>query len=466
MTRHIPLLALGAAALLALAGRAHAQDLTERAFEARAEHVILISVDALRPDFYLDERWPAPMMQYMAREGSFAYLARGVTPTNTYPSHTTIVTGALPARHGIHHNRPFEPDGQTGAWKVEAERILVPTLWDAARAAGKTSAGISWPVSVGADIDWNIPEFWSVSGEENGLTGPAAHTAALRSAVTPGGMLEEIEAETLGPFPSYYWGRNRPRDAVVARMAGHIIERYRPNLFVIHLTQLDWHQHAYGREHDETRLAVSAVDRAIAELTEAAMRAGTLERTAFIVTGDHGFIDIDTQVAPNVWLVEAGLQEDRADRGDWRATFHPGGGSAFLMLRDPDDLEAVAEVRRILEDQPEGVRALYRIVEADELAARGADPASPLALATVPGVTVSGDTRGPAVRAGSGGSHGFFPEYPEIHTGFIAWGAGVAPGRRLPLIHLVDVAPFAAALLELPFVAPDGVLRPGLLRVP
>jgi len=466
MTRTVPLLPLVAAGLLSLVGHGHAQDLTQRTFEARAEHVILISVDALRPEFYLDERWPAPMMQYMAREGSFAYLARSVTPTNTYPSHTTLVTGALPARHGIHHNRPFEPGGPTGAWKVEVGRILVPTLWDAAREAGKTSAGISWPVSVGALMDWNIPEFWSVSGEENGLTGPAANTAALRTAVTPTGLLEEIEAETLGPFPNYYWGRNRPRDAVVARMAGHIIERYRPNLFVIHLTQLDWHQHAYGREHDETRLAVSAVDRAIAELTEAAMRAGTLERTAFIVTGDHGFIDIDTQLAPNVWLVDAGLQEDREDRGDWRATFHPGGGSAFLMLNDPGDLEAVDRVRSILEAQPEGVRGLYRILEKEELVARGADPSSPLAIATVPGVTVTGDTRGPALRAGSGGAHGFLPEYPEIHTGFIAWGAGVEPGRRLPLLHLVDVAPFAAALLELPFVAPDGVLRPGLLRAP
>ena len=64
---------------------------------------------------------------------------------------------------------------------------------------------------------------------------------------------------------------------------------------------------------------------------------------------------------------------------------------------------------------------------------------------------------------GSGGAHGYFPELDEIHTGFLAWGAGVASGRVVPLMGLVDVAPVIAALLDLDFEAPDGVLRPGIL---
>lgn len=432
-------------------------------FDRSAEHVILISVDGLRPEFYLDDRWPAPAMQRMAREGSFAEAVRGVTPTVTYPSHTTIVTGALPARHGILHNRPFEADGPSGRWKVESERIQVPALWDATEAAGLTSAGISWPVSVGSSITWNIPEFWSVSGQEGDLTGPPAHTAALRSQVTPTGLLEEIEAQSLGPFPDFYWGRNRSREDAVGAMAGHLIERHRPHLLLVHLTQTDWYQHAYGREHDEVRMAVASVDRAIARMVEAAGRAGTLERTAFIVTGDHGFFNVDTEVAPNVWLVEAGLHEDLPDRGEWRAAFHPAGGSAFLRLEDPDDEAAVQEVRTYLEGLPDGVRSLFRIVEPEELAERGADPGSPLALAAEPGVLLVGGTEGPAVRGGSGGAHGYFPDYPEIHTGLVVWGAGVASGQRVPVLGLQDVAPLAARLLDLPFEAPDGVLRPGLL---
>lgn len=431
-----------------------------------ADHVILISVDGLRPEFYLDRDWPAPMMQRMAHDGAHAVKVRGVTPTVTYPSHTTLVTGALPARHGITNNRPFEPGGATGLWFMESDSIRVPALWDAVHEVGNTSAGISWPVSAGAVIDYNIPEFWSVSGREGDLTGPAASTAALRARVTPQGLLEEIERESIGPFPNFYWGQNRSREDVVGAMAGHLIERYRPNLLVVHLNQMDYYQHANGREHPDVRVALGAVDRAIARMVEATERAGISDRTAFIVTGDHGFVNVDTRVAPNVWLVEAGLHEDRPDRGNWRAAFHAAGGSAFLRLRDPGDRDAVARVRQLLNDLPPGIRSLFRVVERDELDARGADPDSPLALAAAPGVSLIADTGGEALQPGSGGGHGYFPELDDVHTGFVAWGAGVAQGRVVPLMHLVDVAPVIAALLRLDFTAPDGVLRPGILAGP
>src|SRR5690606_880920 len=197
---------------------------------------------------------------------------------------------------------------------------------------------------------------------------------------TPPGLLEEIEAAALGRFPDFYWGRNRSREDAVGAMAGYLIERYRPNLLLVHLNQTDYHQHAFGREHPEVRLALAAVDRAIARMVEAAGRAGILERTAFVITGDHGFVDIDTRIQPNVWLVEAGLHGDRPDRGAWRAACHPAGGRASLRLGAPGDSATLDQVRRILADLPEGVRARFRVIEGAELAALGADPTSPLAL--------------------------------------------------------------------------------------
>lgn len=464
-TRVLALCALVAIAA-GRAGSLHAAQPDQPGTGARgraADHVVLISVDGFRPEFYLDERWPAPMLQRMAREGAHARAVRGVMPTVTYPSHTTLVTGAVPARHGILYNQPFEAGGQSGRWYVEHDSIRVPTLWDAVRAAGGTTAAISWPVTVGAPIDWNVPEFWSVRGREGELTGAAAHAAALRSRVTPPGLLEEIEAAALGRFPDFYWGRNRSREDAVGAMAGYLIERYRPNLLLVHLNQTDYHQHAFGREHPEVRLALAAVDRAIARMVEAAGRAGILERTAFVITGDHGFVDIDTRIQPNVWLVEAGLHGDRPDRGAWRAAFHPAGGSAFLRLRAPGDSATLDQLRRILADLPEGVRARFRVIEGAELAALGADPTSPLALVAAPGNAFGGELTGPAVHPASGGAHGYHPDVPQVHTGFVAWGAGVQGGSVIERMALTDVAPVVATLLALDFAAPDGTLRPGIL---
>ena len=40
----------------------------------------------------------------------------------------------------------------------DAKLIRVPALWDAVRARGGTTGAILWPVTAGADIDWNLPD--------------------------------------------------------------------------------------------------------------------------------------------------------------------------------------------------------------------------------------------------------------------------------------------------------------------
>ena len=126
-------------------------------FGQQAKHVIIISIDGFRPDFYREDKWATPTLHKMVKEGVSADGVRGVFPSVTYPSHTTIITGATPLKHGVYYNSPFEPNGSTGRWYWETNLIKVPTLWDAAGAAGLKTASVYWPVSVGAKIDYNIP---------------------------------------------------------------------------------------------------------------------------------------------------------------------------------------------------------------------------------------------------------------------------------------------------------------------
>lgn len=424
---------------------------------ARADHVILISVDGFRPEFYLDGRWPAPNLQEMAREGAHAEGVRGVFPTVTYPSHTTMITGALPARHGVHYNTPFEPEGQTGRWYWEEEAIRVPTLWDAVREAGGRTASFSWPVSVGAPVDRLVPEIWPL---EEG----ADPIEPMRRTEKPAGLVAEIEREATGRLTADNFTIDHlTRDDRAGAAAAYLFERYRPTLLTLHIIETDHFQHLEGREGPTVPRAVATADRAIGQIREAVERTGLLDRTAFVITGDHGFMDVHTGLAPNVWLVEAGLREEGRDRGDWRAAFHTSGGSAFLHLRNPDDVEALEAVRRVLAELPEPVGRLFELLDRDELDRLGAAPEAALALAAAPGIAFSGRATPPAILEGSGGTHGYHPALPRLRTGFVAWGAGVRSGAVVHRMGLVDVAPLVAALLELDFEAPDGVLYPGIL---
>ncbi|HEV2416853.1 MAG TPA: alkaline phosphatase family protein, partial [Terriglobia bacterium] len=129
-----------------------------------ARHVLVISVDGMRPDSYF--RPPAgaqiPNLLRLKGEGSFAEAVEGVYPTLTYPSHTTIVTGCLPAQHGIYTNLSSRVAGKNaGDWFWFAKSIRCTTLWDEARAHSITSGSVAWPVTAGAAIDWDVPEIWN-----------------------------------------------------------------------------------------------------------------------------------------------------------------------------------------------------------------------------------------------------------------------------------------------------------------
>jgi predicted AlkP superfamily pyrophosphatase or phosphodiesterase len=412
------------------------------------DHVVLISIDGFRPDFYMEAKWPAPNLKQMKKEGTHAVGVRGVFPSVTYPSHTTIITGAKPAKHGIYYNGVYDPAQKTEDWYWYTDQIKAKTLWHAVREAGLKSASFIWPVSVGAPIDYNIPEFWDVAEGHGGIE-------PIRRKEHPAGLLAELEKEVLGTLNKRTFNGNYlSQEDRTGEMAAYVLETYKPNLTTVHLIATDHFQHAEGREGAMVHKAIAAADRAIGKIMEAAHRAGISDRTTFIIVGDHGFVDIHSTLSPNVWLKEAGLLEDKKDRGNWKATFHTAGASAFLHLKDKNDKATEDKVRALLQAQPQNIREMFRIVEKEELAAIGADPNAVLALAPKPGISFSGAASGESLKPAKGGTHGFFPDFKQIETGFLAWGAGVRPGEQITEMGLEEVAGVVAKLLNLKMDVP------------
>ena len=93
-----------------------ASGLVARAAERPPGHVLLISLDALRPEFYQSEAYAAPTLKRLARTGAFARAAESVFPSVTYPSHAAMVTGERPLRHGVAFNMLFDPAAARERW--------------------------------------------------------------------------------------------------------------------------------------------------------------------------------------------------------------------------------------------------------------------------------------------------------------------------------------------------------------
>ena len=110
---------------------------------AQQPSVLYISIDGLKPEAVLNAEahgLKVPNLRKLLVDGVYSSGVHGVLPTITYPSHTTLLTGAAPARHGVYSNTTFDPFNKNDVgWYWYAEDIKVPTLFDAARAAPDTT---------------------------------------------------------------------------------------------------------------------------------------------------------------------------------------------------------------------------------------------------------------------------------------------------------------------------------------
>lgn len=66
-------------------------------------HVVIVTVDGLRPDAIAAA--PAPHLAAAMRAGASTLAARTVDPPETLPAHVSIATGLSPAQHGVSTNK-------------------------------------------------------------------------------------------------------------------------------------------------------------------------------------------------------------------------------------------------------------------------------------------------------------------------------------------------------------------------
>ena len=242
---------LSAALLVALAARNGALAATRPI--AAIRHVVIVSVDGLRPDLLLRGR--NPHMQALMRAGSFTFWARTVAEGYTLPSHVSMLTGVVPSRHGV-----------TWDSHIEDAYPRVPTLFELAKRAGYTTA--------------------LAAGKSKFIV------------LTKPGTIDWI----------FRGDEESEDDLDVARQASAMIRQHRPGLLFVHFGHFDRLGHATGWGSNPQMRALEQTDAALG-LVERALTAAELDgSTAIILTADHGGAallhppeDVRSQFIP--WIV-------------------------------------------------------------------------------------------------------------------------------------------------------------------
>ena len=379
----------------------------------------------------------------------------GIFPTLTYPSHTTLVTGVQPDRHGIYGNSPIEPlDKISGDLDSFAASIKADTLWDAARRGGLKVGLVSWPVSTGAG-DYNAPEILRAGNSS------LQNLALLKANARPAGLIDEIAAHNPKLFANV---TKDEQDDMRTGFAEYIIEYKRPELMFVHLFDFDHWQHEKGPFTPTAFAALEKLDADVGRMLAAAESAGTLTQTTVFIVTDHGFLPTKWQINPGVALVKAGLitlrEEATADGGtktvvkDWKIMPYITGASCALILKDPTDKETLRKARIAMEqlssesDDGRSRAAAPRmtILSSAQVRARHTNPRAAFILEAHPDYLFGSNLTGAnTVAAKQLGQHGYLPERYE--ASFIASGPAVTGRGRRGQIRMVQEASTIALVL-------------------
>lgn len=427
--------------------------LTWLSAQERTPHVVMISIDGLRPALLADSRLKLPTLRRLMQQGAWARVT-GVLPTVTYPSHTTLITGVLPAVHGILDNRIFDPEGLSQqAWYWYASAIKVPTLPGAVKARGLTAAGVSWPASVGMELDYNVPEILRSRHPEN---------LDLMSALSwPPRLMESYAYSTGKPLA---WP---PTDADRGGLAAWLVKTFHPNLLMLHIYDSDTAAHEFGPDSPEALAAVERADVEVNRVLDAVSQAGLSDRTDVVVVSDHGFLPLQKQLQVNFIFKREGLLQtnDRGQVTSWDASFHSAGGSGFVYVKRPDDRALVSRVAALLAQlAADPANGIDKIWSQAELRQAGAHPDASFGLTMNPGFYTGWGRDALLIESTSKGGHGFDPALAELKASLIMSGPDVPKTGDLGLVPMTRIAPTVATWFDVR-LSPDAD-RPLELALP
>jgi hypothetical protein len=276
----------------------------------KAAHVLLVSIDGLRPDAIRPAE--AEHLLQLMKTGSYSLQAETISPSITLPSHASMVTGLDVPRHGV-------------VWNAYQPGFLrVPSIFTIAMAAERPVAllfskdkfhylvppgGAHWVY--GPPPPSRIPSFEDVTRMVAGsLAGAEGEEPGDRSPPEPW-------SSTTG---SSAWG--------IAHAFAREWETTHYALTFIHFREPDLAGHARGWMGPDYLQAVEIVDGALGLILETIRKSGEWEKTAVLVTADHGgrgrghFEPGDPKIPENVhipWIcvgpgVPPGLEIPRAIR--------------------------------------------------------------------------------------------------------------------------------------------------------
>ena len=207
--------------------------------KARAKHVVLVSVDGLRPDAI--EKAKATNLLGLIKKGAFCAKAQTIDSSITLPSHTSMVTGLTYDRHGVDWNG------------YEDKYVSHPTIFSVAKKAGLSTA------------------FFYSKNKMLALV-PKATADYKYGPLPPDSDKREPDSSAMG----------------VAKAFAAAWQKKAYALTFIHLREPDSAGHGEGWMSEPYIESIREVDEALGLILKTLKKTKRLSKTVIIISADHG----------------------------------------------------------------------------------------------------------------------------------------------------------------------------------
>jgi hypothetical protein len=288
-------------------------------------------------------------------------------PGVTCTVQANMTTGLMPNEHGVVANGFFFRDAnKVEMWTSPNSCIQRPQLWDLLHEQNPQLTAAAWfplhSIGAGADvICWPAPEH-NPDGSES-----------LWCYTKPESLYPEL-LEKFGHFPlQHFWGpfANIKSTEWIVTSAIFAAERYRPNLFYIYLSHLDYAAQKEGPDSPAALRAVAELDEQIGRLIDGFSAAYKDVKPLWLVASEYTITPVDHVTYPNRTLREAGLLQVKLEDGRelldlaasqaWALVDHQF-SHVFVRDRDP---AVVTQVRELFANR-EGIAEVVPHAELDK----------------------------------------------------------------------------------------------------
>jgi arylsulfatase A-like enzyme len=321
------------------------------ATSGKAEHVVVVVWDGMRPDF-VTPRY-TPTLYRLAQQGTLFKNHHPVYVSSTEVNGTALGTGALPEHSGIFANEEYQPDIRrhkpVGTQDLDVVRrgdllthghyLGMPTLAETIQRAGFPTA-VAGTKSVALLLDR--------SGERTSEAARESVNFYKGSVLPPSAMAALVEANAGQAFPTNITFPNVAQDSWTTRaLTSGMWSNGVPKLSVLWLSDPDYSQHEHGPGSPAALGALASADRNLAKVLTVLEEKNVRDKTDIFVVSDHGFSTIERGVNVAALLKKAGFNAGTVfadpQRGDILVVGLGGSVSLYVSGHDKESIRKLAK---------------------------------------------------------------------------------------------------------------------------